>query len=93
MVITIKSGATLSEMGLVWSEDISASLPRSHETGSQGLSKSDLKMPVDSNNPGKSWVWFPSTHDLKTHYVRTMTGKDSLDEAILISKCCLSCET
>ena len=50
-------------------------------------------MSVDSTGPGRSWVWFPSTHDLKTHYVRTMTDpKCSSDEAILISKCRLSCE-
>lgn len=34
-----------------------------------GSSNGDLEKSVDSNSPGRSWVWFPSTYDLKSHYV------------------------
>ncbi|KAF6225778.1 hypothetical protein HO133_009780 [Letharia lupina] len=39
---------------------------------SQASSNADLEKSVDSNSPGRSWVWFPSTHDLKTHYLREL---------------------
>ncbi len=38
-------------------------------SGSKGSYNGDLKNAVNSKSPGRSWVWFPSTHDLKTHYV------------------------
>ena len=58
---------------------------------SQASSNADLEKSVDSNSPGRSWVWFPSTHDLKTHYVRilgtliSLFGSDS-------EPCCTSRE-
>ena len=30
----------------------------------------DQDKSVDLHSPNKSWVWFPSIHELKTHYVR-----------------------
>lgn len=41
-------------------------------SGFQGSSDGDLEKSVDSTSPGRAWVWFPSVHDLKTHYVRIL---------------------
>ena len=41
-------------------------------SGSQGSSGGDLEKSVDSTSPGRAWVWFPSVHDLKNHYVRIL---------------------
>ena len=35
----------------------------------QGSSNGDVEKSVDSNSLSRSWVWFPTKQDLKTHYV------------------------
>ena len=77
--IIIQTRATLLGRDLVWFDQNSIYLhthvskvkESSGETPSEshGSSNGDLEKSVDSNSPGRSWVWFPSTYDLKTHYV------------------------
>lgn len=40
--------------------------------GSQDASNGVLEKSVNSTSPGRVWVWFPSMHDLETHYVRIL---------------------
>ena len=47
-------------------------------SGFQGSSDGDLEKSVDSTSPGRAWVWVPSMHDLKTHYVRVLRTQISL---------------
>lgn len=48
----------------------------------QGSSNGDVEKSVDSNSLSRSWVWFPTKQDLKTHYVcirgwTSLFGSDS----------------
>ncbi len=80
--IIIRTRVTLLARDLVWSIKIQfilhAHISKVKESSgeavsdSQGSANGDLEESADSNSPGRSWVWFPSTLDLKTHYVRIL---------------------
>ena len=75
----MRTRVTLLVRDLVCSNENPPSRPYSHLavkecsgealSGSQGPSSGDCEKSVDLKSSGNSWVWIPSMHDLKTHYV------------------------
>ena len=67
--------------------------PRSHfkvkGPSSEGLAdlhtsiNGDQDKSVDLHSPNRSWVWFPSIHELKTHYVRVYIVCDYFETCFL----------
>lgn len=39
---------------------------------SSTFSADDVEKSVDTNSSGRSWVWFPSMHELTTHYLKEL---------------------
>ena len=80
MSITMQIRVTLLARDPVCSNQSQIDPPHSHlkvkEPSDEGLAdlhtsiNGDQDKSVDLNSPNRSWVWFPSIDELKTHYVR-----------------------
>ena len=78
--ITTQIRVTLSARDPVCSKQSQNKPPRSHfkvkEPSGEGLAdfhtsiNGDQDKSVDLHSSNRSWIWFPSIHELKTHYVR-----------------------
>lgn len=52
------------------SHTVRASSHHSNIADSNASGDSPIEKPMHTNDDAKSWVWFPTTHDLFTHYFR-----------------------
>lgn len=66
-------GIRLSLMLLFWTVTASASsLSITSSVSLNGFMAEQPKQPQYSNDQGPTWTWFPSTQDLKHHYIREL---------------------